>query len=79
MMQFLPEDGGVYVYFRYDAAQTVMVAMNTAKEKKYISIKRFAERTIGFSKMKNVLTGEIANLQDFSLNAYVSGVYELIK
>lgn len=79
MMQFLPEDGGVYVYFRYDATQTVMVAMNTAKEKKSIGIKRFSERIDGFSKMKNVLTNEITSLQDFSLNAYVSGVYELIK
>lgn len=79
MMQFLPEDGGVYVYFRYDATQTVMIAMNTAKEKKSIGIKRFGERIAGFSKMKNVLTNEITSLQDFSLNAYVSGVYELIK
>lgn len=79
MMQFLPEDGGVYVYFRYDATQTVMVAMNTAKEKKSIGIKRFSERIDGFSKMKNVLTNEITSLQDFSLNAYVSGIYELIK
>jgi glycosidase len=77
-MQFVPEDG-VYVYFRYDAAQTVMVAMNTGKEKKDISNKRFAERTAGFSKMKNIFTGELTGLKDFSLNANGSGVYELVK
>ncbi len=38
MMQFVPEDG-VYVYFRYDNNQTVMVVMNTAKDQKNISIK----------------------------------------
>ena len=32
-MQFVPQDG-VYVYFRYDDKQTIMVVMNTAKENK---------------------------------------------
>lgn len=78
MMQFLPEDG-VYVYFRYDAKQTVMVVMNTAKEKKSIGMKRFIERTSGFSKMKNILSGLVTDLSDFSLDSYTSGIYELEK
>ncbi len=78
MMQFVPEDG-VYVYFRYDNNQTVMVVMNTAKERKNITIKRFEERTIGFSKMKDVLTAEITNLKDFSLGAKESRVFVLMK
>ncbi|RYE34951.1 MAG: alpha-amylase, partial [Sphingobacteriaceae bacterium] len=56
MMQFVPEDG-VYVYFRYDAKQTVMIIMNTSKEKKTINLKRFAERTHGFTQMRNIHTG----------------------
>ncbi len=78
MMQFVPENG-VYVYFRYNAAQTVMVVMNTAKEKKNIALKRFEERTAGFIKMKNIQTGEQVPLADFSLESYQSGVYELVK
>jgi neopullulanase len=78
MMQFVPEDG-VYVYFRYDAKQTVITVMNTAKEKKTISIKRFEERTKGFSKMKNIHTGVQTPIEDFSLEASGSGVWELIK
>jgi glycosidase len=78
MMQFVPENG-VYVYFRYDTNQTIMVVMNTSKEKKTIFVKRFEERTKGFSKMKNIHTGEITALSDFSLDTKGSGVYELLK
>jgi glycosidase len=78
MMQFAPEDG-VYVYFRYDDKQTVMIVMNTAKETKLISIKRFEERTKAFSKMKNINTGMISDLKDFNLPSFASSVFELVK
>ena len=78
MMQFIPEDG-IYPYFRYDDKQTIMVVMNTAKDKKSVSVARLAERTNGFSKMKNVHTGEVVPLGDFSLNAKASVVFELVK
>lgn len=78
MMQFVPVDG-VYTYFRYDADQTIMVVMNTAKEAKEINLKRFAERTNGFTTMKNILTGEISDLKDFKLNSFNSSVFELLK
>jgi glycosidase len=77
-MQFVPEDG-VYVYFRYDARQTVMVVMNTAKEKKNVSLKRFAERTNGFSKMKDIIQGDITDLKDFELNTKETRVFVLLK
>jgi len=78
MMQFAPEDG-VYVYFRYDNDQTIMVVMNTASDKKNISPKKYTERTAGFSKMKNVLTGEVTGLSDFWVDTKESRVYELMK
>ncbi len=78
MMQFVPQDG-VYVYFRYDAKQTIMVVMNTAKENRNVAVKRFEERTKGFSRMKNIITGAVVNLQDFNLDSYRSAVYELQK
>ena len=77
MMQFVPEDG-LYVYFRYDSKHTVMVVMNTSKQKKRISIDRFKERTKAFSAMKNVQTGDLLPLADFSLPPNGSGVYELL-
>lgn len=78
MMQFTPQEG-VYVYFRYDEKQTVMVVMNTAKENKTVAVKRFEERTKGFSKMKNIHSGTIIEIKDFNLDSYRSAVYELLK
>ncbi|CAN5213856.1 glycoside hydrolase family 13 protein [soil metagenome] len=77
LMQFVPEDA-VYVYFRYDNRQTLMTVMNTGKQRKEIKLDRFTERTSGFTKMKNVVTGEIRNLESFFLDAFESGVYELL-
>ena len=78
MMQFVPEDA-VYVYFRYDDKQTVMTVMNTGKEKKTISLKRFEERSKGFSKMRNIQTGTVQPLGDVELEAKGSGVWELVR
>ncbi|MBX2889490.1 MAG: glycoside hydrolase family 13 protein [Saprospiraceae bacterium] len=58
LMQFVPEDG-VYVYFRYDAEKTVMVALNFSEKEVRLATARFAERMQGFSKAKNVATGEV--------------------
>ena len=78
LMQYVPQDG-VYVYFRYDNKQTMMVAMNTSKEEKTISPINYLERTKGFSKMKNIITGDISDVKDFTLGASESNVWELMK
>ena len=78
MMQYIPKDS-VYVYFRYSNTQTVMVVMNTGKEQKIIQPSDYAERTNGFSKTKNIITGAVADLKDFSVDAKASGAWELIK
>ena len=77
-MQFLPDDG-VYVYFRYNNDQTIMVVMNTAKNEKKISINNYSERTGGFTMFKDVITKETGKLKDFNLGSYKTVVYELIK
>jgi neopullulanase len=78
MMQFAPAKGE-YVFFRYDSKQTIMTVLNTAKEKLTIDIKKYSERTNGFTKMKNVITGEVKAITDFSLEPMESGVWELEK
>jgi glycosidase len=78
LMQFLPEDG-LYVYFRYDAKQTVMVIMNTSKSDKKVVFSKYAERTGGFSNYKNVITKAVAPIQDISIGSYQSLVLELTK
>lgn len=78
LMQFVPQDG-VFVYFRYDNNQTVMIISNTAKEEKKISFERFAERTKGFTKYKDVISKSVADLKEFTLGSYQTKVLELIK
>lgn len=78
MMQFAPEKGE-YVFFRYDSKQTIMTVLNTAKEKLTINVKKYSERLNGFTKMKNVITGEEKQIRDFSLQPMESGVWELEK
>ena len=79
MMQYEPKEGGLYVYFRYDSKQTIMTILNTSKKEEKVEIKYYYERTNGFSKMKNIITGETSPVQDFSLMPMESGVWELEK
>jgi neopullulanase len=61
LMQYVPEEG-VYVYFRYDAGQTVMCIMNQHDKEMEIDASRFEERIKGFSKAKNVVDSTAINL-----------------
>ena len=78
LMQFVPQDG-VYVYFRYNNDQTVMVIANTAKEEKKISFERFAERTKGFTKCKDVILKSVTEIKEFTLGSYQTKIVELVK
>ena len=79
LMQYLPENG-LYVYFRYDATGTVLVASNTSDKPATLPTARFSERTAGFSKARNVLTGETLNdLSTLALPAKTAVVLELLK
>ena len=78
MMQFVPEDG-LYVFFRYDNKQTVMTVMHTGKTKKTVNMKRFEERTAGFSKMRNIFTHNSTSIADFEMEPYNSHVFELTR
>lgn len=78
MMQYVPEDG-VYVYFRYDAKQTVMIVMNTSKSTRKINLNRFDERTTGFANYYDVITKTTSPLKEFELGSYKTVVYELRK
>jgi len=79
LMQYLPENG-LYVYFRYDASGTVMVASNTSDKPATLPTARFSERMAGFSKARNVLTGEgLSSLSTLQLPAKTAVVLELLK
>lgn len=78
MMQYVPVDG-VYVYFRYDANQTVMVVMNTAKVDKIISFNDYLERTKEFTSYTNIITKKKEVIKDFTVGSYKTVVQELNK
>jgi glycosidase len=61
-MHFRPENG-VYVYFRYDDSDTVMVVINKNEEQTELGLERFAERIDGITRARDVLNG-----QDFELS-----------
>jgi glycosidase len=56
MMQYVPQKT-LYVYFRYDAKQTVLCAMNTGEMPATLDFSRYNERTAGFTTSVDVLTG----------------------
>jgi len=60
LMQYIPKNG-VYVYFRYDQQKTVMIAYNSTEKPADLTTSRFTERTTGFTKALNIMTGEQLN------------------
>ena len=58
LMQYLPKDG-LYVYFRYDESSTVMIVLNASNNPNTLDWKQYAERTKGFNKAYDVISGEI--------------------
>jgi glycosidase len=63
LMHYIPQDG-LYVYFRYDADQTIMCLMNTSTADKTIDFGNYKERISGFNKATNVITDEVVTLSD---------------
>jgi glycosidase len=78
LMQYLPENG-LYAYFRYDANQTIMVISYTGKDEIAVKADRFEQRTKGFTRMRNVITGDITELKEFAIKSGQSYVMELLK
>lgn len=61
LKHFIPEND-VYVYFRYNENEQLMVILNNSKnEVKALKTERFKESFKGYSYAKNVLTNEIVN------------------
>jgi len=61
LMQFLPVDG-LYVYFRYNATDTVMVALNNHEtDSRSPDLKIYREMVKGFRTGREVISGETVN------------------
>lgn len=75
-MQYVVRDGA-YVYFRYDDRQTVMVVTNTGKNAFVPDWSVYSERTRGFTRARNVVTGEWTDLKSLSVPPGAGWVLEL--
>lgn len=75
-MQFISKDG-LYVYFRYDAKQTVMVVTNTSDKDVRPDMSVYAERLKGFTQARDVVTGKIKSLSGLEIDSKNSFVFEL--
>jgi glycosidase len=60
-MQFAPQQD-VYVYFRYNDSEQIMVVLNNSHQERAIDLSRFEERLKGLNIAKDMLTGEVLNL-----------------
>ncbi len=61
LTHFLPQNG-VYVYFRYDDTDKVMVILNKNENEVALELERFAEMLEGVASGKNVLSGKVVEI-----------------
>jgi glycosidase len=78
LKQFIPENN-LYVYFRYNAKETVMVVLNNSdKETRTITRDRYLEAMNGFTHGYEVITGaEINDLSSFKISPKTAMIIEL--
>jgi glycosidase len=77
LLQFLPENN-VYVYFRYDENERVMVVINNNPEAQELELTRFAEGLVGITSGKEILSGsEISLDKTLKIEGKSSMVIEL--
>lgn len=74
---FVPQNN-IFVYFRYNEKESVMVILNNNEADQTIDVKHFAESLKGFSKGKDVISGrEFSVNENFQIPAKSSMVIEL--
>jgi glycosidase len=61
MTHYIPENN-VYVYFRYNADDTVMVIMNNSNDKKTVATDRFKENIKNFTSGREVISEQIFDI-----------------
>ena len=63
LMHFRPGNG-IYVLFRYDEQDAVMLVLNKNENEVVLGLERFQERLDGFRSGRNVISGESGSLGD---------------
>ena len=79
LMHYLP-DNNVYVYFRYNDSESVMVVVNNSKDKQTVKLDRFKERLASYSSGKDIISDVNFDLKsELSIEGKSSLILELKK
>lgn len=79
LMHYLP-DNNVYVYFRYNDTESVMVVVNNSKDKQTLKLDRFKERLASYSSGKDIISDVNFDLKsEISIEGKSSLILELKK
>lgn len=77
LMHYIPENG-MYVYFRYNEKETVMVILNNSTGSRKLETSRYAERLKGFNTGYDVISKKpVSDLQNIDIPAKTAMVIEL--
>lgn len=77
LTHFVPQEG-VYVYFRHNSKESVMVILNNNEETKTLNTKRFTKLLEGYTSAKDVVSGKIiSDLKSIQLPAKNPMILEL--
>lgn len=77
LMQYAPDQEGIYTYFRYNENKSVMVIFNKNKEVTAVNTDRYYERLDGYSKGIDIITGKMYSLNDLKVPARSALILEL--
>jgi glycosidase len=79
LMHYLP-DNNVYVYFRYNDTESVMVVVNNSKDKQTVKLERFKESLASYSSGKDIISDANFDLKsDLTIEGKSSLILELKK
>jgi len=79
LMHYLP-DNNVYVYFRYNDNESVMVVVNNSKDKQIVKLERFKESLASYSSGKDIISDANFDLKsELSIEGKSSLILELKK
>jgi neopullulanase len=79
LMHYLP-DNNVYVYFRYNDTESVMVVVNNSKDKQTFKLDRFKESLASYSSGKDIISDANFDLKsELSIEGKSSLILELKK
>ena len=79
LMHYLP-DNNVYVYFRYNDTESVMVVVNNSKDKQIVKLDRFKESLASYSSGKDIISDANFDLKsELTIEGKSSLILELKK